>query len=118
VRLRIPISDQQQHESRRYDDPSVLLRVTGYDDVHTVGITAAARSAVWALARGVGLQLHYGGDLYFDWLRSTASRTYTDNGSTQVLSRGQYIDGSFWTRRCQRSARPSTTARRPRSTSR
>jgi iron complex outermembrane receptor protein/hemoglobin/transferrin/lactoferrin receptor protein len=95
-RLRITISYQQQHESRRYDDPSVLLRVTGYDDVHTVGLTAAARSAVWALARGVGLQLHYGGDLYFDWLRSTASRTYTDNGSTQALSRGQYIDGSYY----------------------
>jgi len=95
-RLRLTLSYQQQHERRRYDDPSVLIRLLGFDDVHTVGLTAAARSRPFALSRSVGLQLHYGGDLYFDWLRSSATRTYTDNESSQPLSRGQYIDGAYY----------------------
>jgi len=95
-RLRVSLSFQQQHERQRYDDPSVLLRLLGVDDVQTLGFTAAARSQAFRLASTVSLQLHYGGDLYFDWLGSRAERTYTDNGSTQPLSRGQYIDGSSY----------------------
>lgn len=95
-RIRVTLSYQQQHERRRYEDPSVLVRLRGWDDVHTLGLTAAAHSRAFALGKAVGLQLHYGGDLYLDWLRSTATRTYTDNDSTQALSRGQYLDGSYY----------------------
>ncbi len=95
-KLRLTLSYQQQHERQRYDDPSVLVRLLGVDEVQTLGLTAAARSRPFALAATVGLQLHYGGDMYIDWLASRAERTYTDNGVTQPLSRGQYIDGSSY----------------------
>lgn len=95
-KLRITLSYQQQHERRRYDDPSVLIRQHGTDDVHTVGLTGAARSRMFVLGSASGLQLHFGGDLYADWLSSSASQMYTDTQVSTPLSRGQYIDGSSY----------------------
>ncbi len=95
-KLRVTVSYQQQHERRRYEDPSVLVRQTGVDDVHTLGLTAATRSRMFAPSSGVGVQLHLGADLYADWLSSSAAQMYTDTQITTPLSRGQYIDGSYY----------------------
>ena len=95
-KLRFTLSYQQQHERRRYDDPSVLVRQMGFDDVHTLGLTGAARTQMFALSSSVGLQLHAGADLYVDWLTSSATQMYTDTQVTTALSRGQYVDGSSY----------------------
>lgn len=95
-RLRVTVSFQQQHERQRYDDPSILVRRLGVDDANTVGLTVAARTRYLGLGRGASLQLRYGLDGYFDWLHSSAFRTYTDTEVTTQQSRGQYLDGSWF----------------------
>lgn len=93
-RLRMSVSYQQQHEKRRYEDPTVLARQIGLDDVHTMGLVATASTAPFQPRSVLKLRLHYGLDTYVDLLSSRQSLTYTDLNITSPLSRGQYVEGS------------------------
>jgi iron complex outermembrane receptor protein/hemoglobin/transferrin/lactoferrin receptor protein len=94
--LRVSVSLQVQHEKQRMDDPSVLVVRRGSDNVMTLGVLATGQSKPLALSPKTQLQLRYGFDQYMDWLRSDASRTFTDLDQTAALSRGQYINGSSY----------------------
>lgn len=93
-RLRVSLSYQQQHERRRYEDPTVLARQIGLDDVHTLGLVASASTATFSPRELVRMRLSYGLDTYLDFLGSQSSLTYTDVMITSPLSRGQYVSGS------------------------
>lgn len=93
-RLRVSVSYQQQHEKRRYEDPTVLARQVGLDDVNTIGLVANASTAQFQPHSLIKLRLSYGLDNYVDLLSSRQSLMYTDVNITVPLSRGQYVDGS------------------------
>lgn len=92
--VRVALSFQSQHERRRFDDPSVVARVMGIDDVSTLGFTASAATRVFRPHERLSLRLHYGADSYLDWVQSTEDITYTDVKITSAFRRGQYLSGS------------------------
>lgn len=91
---RIALSYQRQHERRRRDRPSVRVENSGRDDIDTFGVTATAESRALSAAPGWDLRAAFGGDVYFDSLRSSAWLRFTDLDLTRREQRGQYIDGS------------------------
>lgn len=104
ARVRITTSYQNQHErTQLFRDNGVPeipggTELNGRDDVHTIGLRLALASAALPLGERVALGLDYGGDVYLDMLDSLAWLTFTDVAPpvTNVLSRGQYIEGSTY----------------------
>jgi outer membrane receptor protein involved in Fe transport len=92
-RLRATVSWQQQSERRRHDFTSANLVERGDDVVDTLGVSLRAQSARLKLLDGP-LVLSAGGEVYVDFLRSSASVAFTDTGVFVVRSRGQYLEGS------------------------
>ncbi len=91
---RIALSYQRQHERRRRDRPSLAAETSGRDDVDTLGVTANARARSLAMASWWMLTPAFGGDAYFDSLRSIAWIRFTDLDRVIPDSRGQYVTGS------------------------
>jgi outer membrane receptor protein involved in Fe transport len=92
--VRWTVSYQNQHERRRYDRGAAsTYRITGRDDVYSLGTGLHIASKQLALARGVTLRVDYGLDAYFDTLRSKAWNTFIDVGQTHAAT-SQYADGS------------------------
>ncbi|MEZ4382708.1 MAG: TonB-dependent receptor [Nannocystaceae bacterium] len=88
------VSFQNQHERRHHDRPTTFTRNDGRDDVYTVGTGLRLGTRSFAPARWLALKATYGGDVYFDTIRSKAWNIFSDVGITSPQSRGQYLDGS------------------------
>ncbi|MCS6901958.1 MAG: TonB-dependent receptor, partial [Myxococcales bacterium] len=96
----LALSFQRQHERRTLRRPSsisIRLNNIGRDDVNTYGITAKLGSRPVPLAPGAEGRLDYGVDLYHDTVDSVAFEQFVDLGITRRQSRGQYLNGSFYT---------------------
>lgn len=93
-KIRTFVSYQHQHEKRRLDRPSSFYLNRGIDDVSTVGAVFLADSASWKPKWWADLSLRIGSDVYFDWLNSTSSITFTDVNRTIGDLRGLYVDDS------------------------
>ena len=72
---RLTVSWQRQHERRRLDLTAANLVGIGLDDVHTVGLTGHAQTRP---SSRLPIGIAYGVDAYVDWLRSSATHSYTD----------------------------------------
>lgn len=103
-RARVSVSYQRQHERTQLLRDNGIPEIdggtesNGRDRVHTLGLRATASTASWSIGdSGVStVGVDYGADLYFDQLESLAWLRFTDVDPviTDVLSRGQYVDGS------------------------
>jgi iron complex outermembrane receptor protein/hemoglobin/transferrin/lactoferrin receptor protein len=96
----IALSFQRQHERRTLRRPSsisIRLNNVGRDDVNTYGATVKLGTRPVLLAPGAEGRLDYGADLYHDTVDSAAFEQFVDLGITRRQSRGQYLDGSFYT---------------------
>ncbi len=93
-RGRFTLSFQNQHERRHHDRPSTNTRNDGRDDVYTIGGSGRLHTRRFAPASWLRLGASYGGELYFDTIRSKAWNVFSDVGITSPQSRGQYLDGS------------------------
>lgn len=93
-RGRFTLSFQNQHERRHHDRPSTSTRNDGRDDVYTVGGSGRLHTRRFAPAPWLRVGASYGGELYFDTIRSKAWNVFSDVGITSPQSRGQYLDGS------------------------
>ena len=97
-KLRVTLSWQEQHEKRRLDLTSANAVWRGNDDVETFGVTARAETDTFQPARWLGIQVAYGIDTYFDWVRSKLSVYYSDlpQLGDRPQTRGQYLDGGTY----------------------
>jgi len=96
AKSRLALSYQRQHELRSRDRPRSFVQDLGRDDVDTFGLMAAAETDKHPLAENVYAKLGFGGDAYFDRLRSLAWIHFTDIDYLRRLGRGQYVDGSSY----------------------
>lgn len=87
-------SYQRQHERRTLDRPGSFIKNGGRDDVDTAGVSLKVKTAAVGLGEAGSLVVHYGGDLYTDFVDSAAWTEFTDIGAVIPLSRGQYMAGS------------------------
>ncbi len=102
---RVTVSWQEQHEQRRLDLTAANRVERGYDNVETWGVTARLRTDRFTPSRWLGMQVDYGADTYFDWVRSRLEGYYTDlppDGDDYTaahphpVSRGQYLNNSSY----------------------
>jgi outer membrane receptor protein involved in Fe transport len=93
--FRMTLSYQRQHEDRELDrgSPSVT-RLTGVDDVDSVGSSMRVETRRFALGPWATLGVDYGGDVYYDSIGSTGAIVFDDAMISTDLSRGQYLDGA------------------------
>ncbi len=94
-RLTWTVSYQRQHEDRLYrrGSPSPT-RLTGVDNVHSVGTALQASTKAFELAPWANLTVHYGADGYFDRVTSAASQFYATTKIRQDDPWTQYTDGA------------------------
>lgn len=91
---RVVASYQRQHERRTLNRPGSFVRNGGRDDVDTAGIFMKATSRAVGLGAAGSFVVHWGGDVYADFVDSAAWTEFTDIGAVIPLSRGQYMAGS------------------------
>lgn len=101
-RVTLTASYQRQHEDRylrRGDDSST--RRTGLDTVHTIGSALTIATRRFRPARWADLGATYGADAYLDKVRSSATLTFVDTGTTtddisQYTDGARYFTGGTW----------------------
>lgn len=96
-KVRAVLSYQRQHEDRVLDRgaPSTT-RLTGLDNVNTIGASVRLATKKFELAPWATLDVSYGIDNAFDFISSEAALTFEDTGVSTRLSRGQYLDGASY----------------------
>lgn len=94
---RTTLSWQWQHERRTQSRPTSNVENIWRDDVHTMGISFAAKTKRLPVATWLSLDFNYGTEVYHDVIDSKYWITFTDIDITQQRSRGQYLDGSSYT---------------------
>jgi iron complex outermembrane receptor protein/hemoglobin/transferrin/lactoferrin receptor protein len=95
-RVQAAASFMRQHEKRARDRDAFING--GRDDVNVWNLTTRAESSPVYLSDALALDVHYGLDGIYETVESAAWTVLVRSDVTRNASRGQYVDGSTYTR--------------------